>query len=98
MKQIIRDSSGYYLLGYNSTQAPTDGKFHEIKVRVTRRGVDVRARKGYWALTADEAARAAAPPKPERRPRSAPRSTRSPSPSAAVRRGSGSARRAARTA
>ena len=50
MKQIIRDSSGYYLLGYNSTQAPTDGKFHEIKVRVTRRGVDVRARKGYWAL------------------------------------------------
>ena len=58
MKQIIRDSSGYYLLGYNSTQAPTDGRFHEIKVRVTRRGVDVRARKGYWALTADEAARA----------------------------------------
>jgi VWFA-related protein len=64
MKQIIRDSSGYYLLGYNSTQAPTDGRFHEIKVRVTRRGVDVRARKGYWALTADEAARASAPPKP----------------------------------
>ena len=29
----------------------TDGKFHEIKVRVKRRGVDVRARKGYWALT-----------------------------------------------
>lgn len=64
MKQIIRDSSGYYLLGYTSTQAPTDGKFHEIKVRVNRRGVDVRARKGYWALTADEAARASAPPKP----------------------------------
>ena len=65
MKQIIRDSSGYYLLGYNSTQAPTDGRFHEIKVRVTRRGLDVRARKGYWAFTAAEAARAAAPPKPE---------------------------------
>jgi VWFA-related protein len=65
MKQIIRDSSGYYLLGYNSTQAPTDGKFHEIKVRVNRRNVDVRARKGYWALTADDAARATAPPKPE---------------------------------
>jgi VWFA-related protein len=65
MKQIIRDSSGYYLLGYNSTQAPTDGKFHEIKVKVTRRGLDVRARKGYWALTAADAARAAAPPKPD---------------------------------
>jgi hypothetical protein len=68
MKQIIRDSSGYYLLGYNSTQAPTDGRFHEIKVRVTRRGVDVRARKGYWAYTADDVARATAPPKPEAPP------------------------------
>jgi VWFA-related protein len=65
MKQIVQDSSGYYLLGYNSSQAPTDGKFHEIKVRVTRRGVDVRARKGYWAYTAEDAARALAPPKPE---------------------------------
>ena len=64
MKQIIRDSSGYYLLGYNSTQAPTDGKFHEIKVQVTRRGVDVRARKGYWAYTADDARARRAPPKP----------------------------------
>jgi VWFA-related protein len=64
MKQIIRDASGYYLLGYNSTQAPTDGRFHEIKVRVTRKGVDVRARKGYFAYTAEDAARASAPPAP----------------------------------
>jgi VWFA-related protein len=64
MKQIIRDSSAYYLIGYSSTPAPTDGKFHEIKVRVTRRGVDLRHRKGYWALTADDAARASAPAKP----------------------------------
>ena len=65
MQQIMRDASGYYLLGYNSSEAPTDGKFHEIKVSVKRRGVDVRARKGYWALTAEDAARATAPPKPE---------------------------------
>lgn len=65
MKQILRDASGYYLIGYNSSQAPTDGKFHEIKVSVKRRGMDVRARKGYWAYTADDAARASAPPKPE---------------------------------
>ena len=61
MKQIVSDSSAYYLLGYNSTQAPQDGKFHEIKVRVKRSGADVRARKGYWALTATETARAVAP-------------------------------------
>ena len=43
MKQIMRDSSGYYLLGYNSTQAPTDGKFHGIKVSVKRRGASTSA-------------------------------------------------------
>lgn len=65
MKQIMRDSSGYYLLGYTSTAAPTDGRFHEIKVNVARRGVQVRARKGYWAMTTDDVARIMAPPKPE---------------------------------
>jgi VWFA-related protein len=63
MKQIIRDASAYYLIGYNSTQAPTDGKFHEIKVRVKKPGLQVRARKGYWALNREETARALAPEK-----------------------------------
>ena len=63
MKQIMRDASGYYLLGYTSTAAPTDGKFHTIDVRVKRPNVEVRARKGYFAYTAEDAARATAPPK-----------------------------------
>jgi len=63
MKQIVRDSSAYYLIGYNSSQTPSDGKFHEIKVRVKRPGVQVRARKGYWALTAEETKTALAGPK-----------------------------------
>jgi len=63
MKQITRDSSAYYLIGYSSSQAPSDGKFHEIKVRVKRPGAQVRARKGYWALTPTEVAKATAPPK-----------------------------------
>jgi VWFA-related protein len=64
MKQIVRDVSAYYLLGYSSTIAPSDGKFHEIKVKVKRPGVQVRARKGYWALTHEEVVRSLAPPKP----------------------------------
>ena len=60
LRQMVRDSSTYYLIGYNSTQAPSDGKFHEIKVRVKRDGIRVRARKGYWALTADDVARVSA--------------------------------------
>jgi hypothetical protein len=62
MKQIVRDSSAYYLVGY-TTQAPTDGKFHEIKVRVKRPGVQVRARRGFWAFTSDDLKRAVAGPK-----------------------------------
>jgi VWFA-related protein len=63
MKQIMRDASGYYLLGYTSSAAPTDGRFHTIDVRVKRPNVDVRARKGYWAYTNEDAVRASAPAK-----------------------------------
>jgi VWFA-related protein len=63
LKQLIRDSSAYYLVGYNSS-AKTDGKFHKIEVKVKRPGVQLRSRKGYWAATAAEAAVAAEPPKP----------------------------------
>jgi VWFA-related protein len=61
LEEMVRDSSTYYLLGYVSTRAPRDGKFHAIDVRVTRPGVQVRARRGYWAYTTEDIARAAAP-------------------------------------
>ncbi len=61
---MLDDTSAYYLLGYTSTEAPRDGKFHEIQVRVKRKDVEVRARKGYWAYTDDEVEHAAASPKP----------------------------------
>ena len=62
LAQITRDSSYYYLLGYNS-KAPTDGKFHQIKVRVKRRGVEVRARRGFWAASAADLEKIANPAK-----------------------------------
>ncbi|MCX6539945.1 MAG: VWA domain-containing protein [Acidobacteria bacterium] len=65
LKQVIRDTSSYYLVGYNSSLTTPDGKFHKIDVRLKRPGMQVRARKGYWAPTAEEAAKAAAPPKPK---------------------------------
>jgi VWFA-related protein len=61
LQQMVRDNSTYYLLGYISSLAPRDGKFHEIEVRVKRKDVEVRARKGYWATTAEDIARASAP-------------------------------------
>ena len=51
LQQMLNDASGYYLLGYNSIAAPTDGEFHEIEVRLKRPGLRVRAREGYWAVT-----------------------------------------------
>jgi VWFA-related protein len=63
LRQMLTDTSAYYLLGYTSTEAPRDGKFHEIQVRVKRRDVQVRARKGYWAFTNDDVARAESAPK-----------------------------------
>ena len=63
LTQMMRDASAYYLLGYSSSAAPTDGRFHQIRVRVKRPGVEVRARRGYWALRPDEAAVAMAPAK-----------------------------------
>ncbi len=65
LAQIVRDQSAYYLLGYTSSEAPTDGKFHEIEVKVSRRGVKVRARTGYYALTEANAKRILAPPNAE---------------------------------
>ena len=61
LKKMLSDTSAYYLLGYTSTEAPRDGKFHEIQVRVKRKDVEVRARKGYWAYNAEDVARASAP-------------------------------------
>ncbi len=60
LAQIVKDSSVYYLMGYN-TSAPADGKFHQISVRVKRRDVQVRARKGFWAATAADMIRVANP-------------------------------------
>jgi VWFA-related protein len=61
LEQILRDSSLHYLLGYSSTASHNDGRFHQIKVRVKRPKVEVRARKGYWASTPEDASRAANP-------------------------------------
>jgi VWFA-related protein len=61
LQQMVQDSSAYYLIGYTSSAAPSDGRFHEIDVRTTRRGITVRARRGYWALTAEARTAATAP-------------------------------------
>jgi hypothetical protein len=55
-RRIVNDLSTYYLLGYQSTNTKLDGRWRAITVRVKTPGVQVRARKGYRALTEAEAA------------------------------------------
>jgi len=61
LKKMIHELSSYYLMSYTSNVAPRDGKFHEIQVKVNRKDVEVKARKGYWAYSEEEVRRASAP-------------------------------------
>lgn len=64
-RRISDEVSTFYLLGYNSTNSATDGRFRRIEVRMADRRIDVRARRGYLAATAAlMATRAAAPTAP----------------------------------
>ena len=54
LRRIVADLSSYYLLGHYSTNTKLDGRFRNITVRVRRPGVQVRARRGYRGLTAEE--------------------------------------------
>jgi VWFA-related protein len=59
-RQVVTESSGFYLLGYAPTDGRQDGKFHKIRVRVKPSGLEVRARNGYWAPNAADVERAKA--------------------------------------
>jgi VWFA-related protein len=58
LRRVAADSSAYYLLSFRSPH-PDDGRFRELQTRVTRAGVSLRARKGYWTASPDEELRTA---------------------------------------
>jgi VWFA-related protein len=49
LERLVRDNSEYYVLGYESTNPRRDGRFHRVDVRVTRPGIRVITRRGYYA-------------------------------------------------
>jgi VWFA-related protein len=48
--RAVGDSEQTYILGYYPSDQAWDEKFRKIKVKVQRRGVEVRHRSGYYAL------------------------------------------------
>ena len=68
LRRMADDLTSYYLLGYYSTNTKLDGRFRNIKVKVSQPGIDLRARRGYKAATereVTEARAAASAPVPE---------------------------------
>ncbi len=50
IQKIANETQAYYLLGYIPTNTNRDGKFRKIQVKLADgRGLQVRARKGYFA-------------------------------------------------
>ena len=50
IRTVIDDSASTYILNYYPDHNKWNGEFREIKVRVDRPGLEVRARKGYFAI------------------------------------------------
>jgi VWFA-related protein len=46
---LFGESQSYYLLAFAPAEPKTDGKFHNLSVRVNRPNVSVRSRSGYYA-------------------------------------------------
>ena len=49
LKQVQTDTNVYYVLGYFSTNSKEDGKYRRIRVEVTRPGLKISHRPGYFA-------------------------------------------------
>jgi hypothetical protein len=47
--RILDDNSSYYVLGYYPSNESRDGKFRNVQVKLSKPGLTVRARKGYFA-------------------------------------------------
>jgi len=49
IQRIANETQMYYLLGYDPSNTARDGRFRKIEVKLNRKGLNVRARRGYYA-------------------------------------------------
>jgi VWFA-related protein len=55
VRRAIDDARVTYTIGYYPPDTAPDGRFRDIKVKVNRPGLDVRYRKGYFAVKPSDA-------------------------------------------
>lgn len=56
--RVAAASGGYYVISFRSVSTVSDGRFHPVALHVNQPGTEVKARKGYWAPSPDDALRA----------------------------------------
>ena len=56
IRRAADDARMTYVLGYYPTNEVWDGRFHRVEVKVNRPGVEVRHRKGYFAVATQKQA------------------------------------------
>lgn len=47
--RILAENASYYLIGFRSTNAAADGSYRRLEVKVSRGGMTVRSRRGYFS-------------------------------------------------
>ena len=55
--RVLKDQSGYYLIGYRPTEETFNRKFHHITAKVKPSGLTVRTRAGFFGVTEEDAVR-----------------------------------------
>jgi VWFA-related protein len=55
VRKVLEDNETYYLLGFDPEDAHFNGRYHPIKVRVKRPGLQVRTRGGFYGVPEAEA-------------------------------------------
>lgn len=60
IKRVLEDQKGYYLIGYRPEEAtfdPATGRrrFHKLKIRIKRPGLNHRTRTGFFGISEEEA-------------------------------------------
>jgi len=51
---LLDETSSFYQIAIDAGALPTDGAYRDLRVRVNRPGVEVRTRKGLYAMTTKE--------------------------------------------
>jgi VWFA-related protein len=78
---LVAEGESYYLIGFERSREPDNGRLHPIQVAVNRKDVTVRARRGYYGEIAEQSAAVRAAGMP---PRGLESALLRPLPSAAV--------------